>query len=63
MNALQCELVRVGLAEEPKLRKPRQRKFKCKKCGGDMIPQDGTNVMVCQNCDNYFIFTKGKNEH
>ena len=63
MNALQCALVNAGLAEPPRQKKYRARKFKCNKCGGDMIPQENTNVMTCTECGNYFIFTKGRNEH
>lgn len=65
MNALQCALVNAGLAEEPQYRKPKLRKFKCKKCGSEMTPHPNTNIMTCDNpqCDNYFIFTKkGANE-
>ena len=57
MNALQKALVQANLAQEPKSRKSRNRKYKCRKCGADMEMIEGTNTMACTECNNFFIFT------
>ena len=56
MNALQVALVNAGLTKAPKERKPRYKIYTCHRCGNDMIPIYGTNIMACENCKNYFIF-------
>ena len=60
LNALQRELVRKGLASEPKQRKNKGKEFKCRKCKSPMIKIEDTNIMACSNekCRNYFIFDK-----
>lgn len=57
MNALQKALVEAGLAEEPKFKKPRYKKFNCNKCGYRMTQPDDCNFMYCENCGAYFIFS------
>lgn len=56
MNALQKALVSNGLAKKPKRRKYRGREIKCNKCGNPMVTHEGTNIMACTVCNNYFIF-------
>lgn len=57
MNALQLALVNAGLAEPIKEKKNKHGKqFKCHRCKSPMIKFEGTNVMTCSNCGNYFIF-------
>ena len=60
MNSLQKALVNAGLAEEPKERPHRGKKFKCRRCQSPMIKIPETNVMACSNekCSQYFIFDK-----
>ena len=59
MNALQKELVRTGLAQEPKEKKKRyHKKFKCHKCGASMCQIPDTNTMACEQCGQYFIFNR-----
>lgn len=59
MNALQRALVNAGLAEEPKEKRKRYKKFTCNRCGETMTRLDGTNFMYCSRCDHsYFIFSK-----
>ena len=58
-NALQRALVSAGLAEEPKEKRKRYKKFTCNRCGEVMTRLDGTNFMYCPQCDySYFIFSK-----
>ena len=59
LNALQKELVRTGLVEEPQSRKHKQKKFKCRMCGAPMNVIEDSNVMVCtaDKCKNYYLFT------
>lgn len=58
LNALQRELVRVGLAEEPKAHKPKYRQFKCHKCKHVMVKVPESNIMYCPQCGQYFLFDK-----
>lgn len=58
LNALQKELVRVGLAEEPKARKPRYKQFKCHRCKHVMTKVPDSNIMYCEQCGQYFLFDK-----
>lgn len=58
LNALQRELVRVGLAEEPKSRKTKYRQFKCHRCKHLMIKVPDSNVMYCPECGQFFLFDK-----
>lgn len=63
MNSLQKALVESGLAKEPKKRKHHSRtRTKCHKCGEYMIIPQGTNILVCPNCESrsYFILDKKK---
>ena len=60
MNALQKELVRVGLAQEPKEKRKRYKKFTCHQCGAPMHQVSDTNTMACEKCGQYFIFNKTK---
>lgn len=60
MNALQKALVNSGLAKEPKPRKFRSRTYKCSKCGAPMEIREGTNIMACTACSNYYLFTDSK---
>lgn len=59
LNALQKALVGVGLAEEPKSRKPRHKKYKCRICGAPMQFVEDSNIMVCtgEKCKNYYLFS------
>lgn len=58
LNALQRELVRVGLAEESKERKPKYKQFKCHKCRSVMTKVPDSNIMFCEKCGQYFLFDK-----
>lgn len=58
LNALQRELVRVGLAEEPKERKIKYKQFKCHKCHTIMTKVPDSNIMYCEKCGQYFLFDK-----
>ena len=58
-NALELALRKSGLVNKKrKKRKPRYKKFECKKCGAPMIRIEGTNIMSCSKCANYYIFDK-----
>lgn len=58
LNALQKELVRVGLAEKPKERKMKYKQFKCHKCHNIMTRVPDSNIMYCDRCGQYFLFDK-----
>ena len=58
MNALQRALVRAGLAQEPKERRPRGKQFKCHKCKHPMTKVPDSNIMYCEQCGNYFLFNE-----
>ncbi len=60
MNALQRALVKAGLAQEPKEKQKHRKQFKCHQCGSKMIQVLDTNVMACENCNQYFVFDKTK---
>lgn len=56
-NAAEKALLKAGLIKKgKKKKKPRYKKFDCKKCGAPMIRLDGTNAMTCSKCDNYYLF-------
>ena len=55
LNALQRELVRVGLAEEPKERKIKYKQFKCHTI---MTKVPDSNIMYCEKCGQCFLFDK-----
>ena len=48
------------LAEKPKERKRKSREYKCRKCGNPMVRIEGTNVMACSSCKNFFIFENAR---
>ena len=58
LNTLQKELVRVGLADMPKERKPRGKKFNCHRCKHVMIKVPNSNIMYCEQCGNVFLFNE-----
>lgn len=58
LNALQKELVEKGLANMPKEKRKRFKQFKCHKCHHNMIQIPDTNTMACENCGQYFVFSK-----
>ena len=58
MTALPRALVRAGLAQEPKEKRKHYKQFKCHQCGSKMIQIEGTNTMACENCNQYFVFSK-----
>ncbi len=60
MNALQKSLVDAGLAEKPKERKRKSHEYRCRKCGNSMVRIEGTNVMACSSCKNFFIFENAR---
>lgn len=60
MNSLQKALVNAGLADTPKARKYRQKTYNCAKCGAPMVTHEGTNIMACTKCSNYFVFDGSK---
>lgn len=56
-NQMEMELLDKGLIDTPrKQKKKKHKKFKCHKCGNDMIFVDETNIMVCEKCNQFFIF-------
>ena len=58
-NQMEQAMIGAGLADAPKpRRKPRHKKFTCRKCGQPMQIIEGTNTMACTNekCTQYFIF-------
>ena len=46
------------IEEEPKEKKKNYRKFKCRQCGSRMVQIEDTNTMACENCNQYFVFSK-----
>ena len=61
MNAMQSALVKAGLVMDvPKERKRKSREYKCPKCGNPMVRIEGTNVMACSSCKNFFIFENAR---
>lgn len=58
-NQLEKELIYKGLLDTGRKKKKKTRKkFNCVKCGSPMLRIEDTNVMVCSECKNYFIFSK-----
>lgn len=60
MNSLQKALVNAGLTKEPEERKRKPREYKCRKCGAPMVVVEGTNIMACSSCKNFFIFDNSR---
>lgn len=61
MGPLQKAFVSAGLVTDvPKERKRKPREYKCRKCGNPMVHIEGTNVMVCSSCKNFFIFENAR---
>jgi ribosomal protein L37AE/L43A len=61
MNAMQSALVKAGLVTDvPKERKRKSREYRCRKCGNPMVRIEGTNVMACSSCKNFFIFDNAR---
>lgn len=63
MNAMQSALVKAGLVtvtDIPKERKRKSREYRCRKCGNPMVRIEGTNVMACSSCKNFFIFENAR---
>lgn len=63
MNAMQSALVKAGLVtvtDVPKERKRKSREYRCRKCGNPMVRIEGTNVMACSSCKNFFIFENAR---
>lgn len=60
MNSLQKALVKAGLTKEPEERKRKPREYKCRKCGAPMVVVEGTNIMSCSSCKNFFIFDNSR---
>lgn len=56
MNALQMALVNAGLANPKAVRKPKQKRITCKKCGEDMELEG--NMAFCRKCSNYIFVGK-----
>lgn len=59
LNALQRALVKAGLAEPPKeKRRNRGKRFNCRKCGTVMTKVPDSNIMYCEKCGQYFLFSE-----
>lgn len=58
MNALQLALVKAGLAKPIKEKHNKGKSFRCHRCKAPMIKFEGTNVMACSECNNYFVFSE-----
>lgn len=61
MNAMQSALIKAGLVTDvSKERKRKSREYRCRKCGNPMVRIEGTNVMACSSCKNFFIFENAR---
>ena len=61
MNAMQSALIKAGLVTDvPKERKRKSREYRYRKCGNPMVRIEGTNVMACSSCKNFFIFENAR---
>ena len=61
MNAMQSALIKAGLVTDvPKERKRKSREYRCRKCGNPMVHIEGTNVMACSSCKNFFVFENAR---
>lgn len=57
LNALQRALVNSGLAEPPKPKRKRKGKiFNCRRCGNVMTRIEDSNILLCKECGQYFLF-------
>ena len=58
-NALKNAFLNSGFSEKADKKRKRNfsRKIKCRVCGTEMVRHEGTNVIVCPNCDKSFILT------
>lgn len=56
-NQLEKALNAKHLIKKPRKDKaPKLKIFKCTKCGEPMIRIEGTNVMACSSCKNWYLF-------